>query len=371
MVRTGQGDEDAQLIPPVPATDLTYGDDDLLELGDERTLPPWTVVAGVAVLLALVVGLVALKRDGRHAGAPGPSAASSATPSESQQVQPIGTPIDLGQTSAVNVKLAAGRLFVLSSDPSRLGQVDAKSGVLKRQVAAPGSAQYLVTDPAGRFVWVVAGARVFAYDAPTLVAIGELEVTRAVIVAAVLDGELFLNTDHGIYRAGPRDSVPTSLGYSGQVLEDLAADPARHRLLGVTVGYQLLEVTARGVQLKQKLEELLPRSIAVTKAGIWAIGFGRPGGSRIARVDPDTLKLTLVGAADAEAPQGADGWAGESVIWTRFPYIESIACRDERTGAIVKSFPNTIDEVVSSRDVAYGLTGGIVVRRRPTGACPG
>src|SRR6266550_2325010 len=254
MVRTGQGDEDAQLIPPIPTTDLTYGDDDLLELGDERTLPPWTVVAGVAVLLALVVGLVALKRDGRHAGAPGPSAASSATPSESQQVQPIGTPIDLGQTSAVNVKLAAGRLFVLSSDPSRLGQVDAK--------------------------------------------IGELEVTRDVIVAAVLDGELFLNTDHGIYRAGPRDSVPTSLGYSGQVLEDLAADPARHRLLGVTVGYQLLEVTARGVQLKQKLEELLPRSIAVTKAGIWAIGFGRLGGSRIARINTETLKLTMVGAAD-------------------------------------------------------------------------
>jgi hypothetical protein len=367
MVRTGQGDDDSQLIPPVPAGDLTYGDDDLLVLGDERSLPPWSIVAGVAVLLALVIGLVSLKRDGRHAGAPGPSA----TPIESQQVQPIGTPIDLGQTSAINVKLAAGRLFVLSSDPSRLGQIDAKTGVLKLQVAAPRSAQYLVTDPAGRFVWVVAGALVFAYDAPTLVHIGTLDVTRDVIVAAVLDGELFLNTDHGIYRAGPRDSVPTTLHYSGQVLQDLAADPARHRLLGITVGYQLLEVTTRGVQLKQKLTELLPKSIAVTKAGIWAIGFGRPGGSRIARVDPDTLKLTLVGAGDGEAPQGADGWAGESVIWTRFPYLESITCRDERTGAIVRSFPNTIDEVVSTRGVVYGLTGGIIVRLPTTSACPG
>ena len=366
MARTGQGDDDAQLIPPVAATDLTYGDDDLLALGDERTLPPWSIVAGIVLLLALVIGLVALKRDGRHVtGQP------SGPPIESQQVQPIGRPIDLGQTSAVNVKLAAGRLFVLSSDPSRLGQIDAKTGVLKLQVAAPRSAQYLVTDPKGRFVWVVAGALVFAYDAPTLVHIGTLDVTRDVIVAAVLDGELFLNTDHGIYRAGPRDSVPTSLGYSGQVLEDLAADPARHRLLGITVGYQLVEVTTRGVQLKQQLEELLPRSIAVTKAGIWAIGSGRPGGSRIARVDPDTLKLTLVGAGDVEAPQGADGWAGESVIWTRFPYIESIACRDERTGAIVRSFPNTIDEVVSSRGVAYGLTGGIVVQLPVTSACPG
>ncbi len=125
MVRTGQGDDDAQLIPPVPATDLTYGDDDLLALGDERTLPPWSIVAGIVVLLALVVGLVALKRDGRHVtGQP------SGPPIESQQVQPIGRPIDLGQTSAVNVKLAAGRLFVLSSDPSRLGQIDAKTGVL-------------------------------------------------------------------------------------------------------------------------------------------------------------------------------------------------------------------------------------------------
>jgi len=370
MVRTGQGDDDAHLIPPVPAGDLTYGDDDLLALGDERTLPPWSIVAGILLLLALVIGLVALKRDGRHAAGQ-PSAVPSGTPIESQQVQPIGTPIDLGQTSAVNVKLAAGRLFVLSTDPWRLFQIDAKTGVLKRQVPAPLGADHLVADPAGRLLWLLAGARVFAYDAATLAPVGALDVSRDVVAAATLDGRLFLDTDHGIYMAGPQDSVPTSLGYSGQVLQDLSADPTRHRLLGVTVGYQLLEVTTRGVQIKQKLTELLPKSIAVTKAGIWAVGFGPVGGSRIARLDPDTLKLTPVGAGDGEAPQGADGWSGESVIWTRFPYLDSITCRDERTGAIVGSFPNTIDQVVSTRGVAYGLSGGIVVRLPTTRACPG
>src|SRR6266496_2210368 len=145
MARTGQGADDAQLIPPVAATDLTYGDDDLLALGDERTLPPWLIVAGIVVLLALVVGLVALKRDGRHAtGQP------SGTPIESQQVQPIGRPIDLGQTSAVNVKLAAGRLFVLSSDPSRLGQIDSKTDVLKPHVTVPRSPQDLLPHRQGR-----------------------------------------------------------------------------------------------------------------------------------------------------------------------------------------------------------------------------
>lgn len=371
MVRTGQGDDDAQLIPPVPATDLTYGDDDVLVVGDAPPLPPWTVVAGVAVLLALVIGLVMLKRDGRHSAAPVPSATSSAAPSPSQQVQPIGTPVELGQISAVNVKLAAGRLFVLSIEPWRLCRVNAKTGMLERQVSAPLGAQYLVADPDGRFVWVIAGARVFAYDASTLTLLGRLEVTRDVVVAATLDGQLFLNTDHGIYRAMPRDSVPTSLGYSGQVLQDLAPDPARHRLLGITVGYQLLDVTTHGVQIKQQLKTLLPRSIAVTDAGIWAVGFGQVGGSRIGRIDPGTLKLTVVGAGDGDAPQGAEGWAGESVIWTRFPYLDTITCRDARTGDMVGSFPNTIDQVVSTRGVAYGLGGGIVVRLPTTRACPG
>jgi hypothetical protein len=370
MARTGQGDDDAQLIPPVAATDLTYGDDDLLALGDERTLPPWSIVTGSFVLLALVIGLVALKWDGRHATGQ-PSGVPSGTPIESQQVQPIGTPIDLGQTSAVSVELAAGRLFVLSSDPWRLFQIDAKTGLSRRQVPAPLGSEHLVADSAGRILWVVAGARVFAYDAATLAPLGRLEISRDVVAAATLDGRLFIDTDHGIYMARPRDSVPTSLGYSGQVLQDLSADPARHRLLGVTVGYQLLEVTTRGVQIKQKLTELLPKSIAVTKAGIWAVGFGPPGGSRIARLDPDTLKLTPVGAGDGEAPQGADGWSGESVIWTRFPYLDSITCRDERTGAIVGSFPNTIDQVVSTRGMAYGLSGGIVVRLQTTRTCPG
>ena len=371
MARTGEGDDDAQLISPAPASDLTYGEDDLLVLGDERTVPAWTIVAGLVALLAIVIGLIALKQGGRHGAAPVPSAGSP-TPTESQQqAQPIGTPIDLGQTSAADLELAAGRLFVLSAEPSRLGQVNAKTGVLDRQVAAPLGAQYLVGDPAGRYVWVVAGARIFAYDAPTLAFLGKLEVTRDVIVAAVLDGELFLNTDHGIYRAGPRDSVPTSLDYSGQVLQDLAADPHRHRLLGVTVGYQLLTVTTRGVKSAGQLKELLPRSIAVTKSAIWAVGFGTVGGSRIARLNPNTMELTPVGAGDGDAPQGAEGWAGESVIWTRFPYLDSIACRDARTGAIVGTFPNTISQVVSTRGVAYGRSGGIVVRLETTRACPG
>src|SRR6266545_4802568 len=226
MVRTGQGDDDAQLIPPVPATDLTYGDDDLLALGDERTLPPWSIVAGIVLLLALVIGLVALKWDGRHATGQ-PSGVPSGTPIESQQVQPIGTPIDLGQTSAVSVELAAGRLFVLSTDPWRLCQIDAKTGLVKLQVPAPLGAEHLVADPAGRLLWVVAGARVFAYDATTLATLGRLEISRDVVAAATLDGRLFLDTDHGIYMARPRDSAPTSLGYSGQVLQDLSADPAK------------------------------------------------------------------------------------------------------------------------------------------------
>jgi hypothetical protein len=371
VTRTGEGDDDAQLIPPVPAGDLTYGDDDLLVLGDERTLPPWSIVAGVAVALAIVIGLVSLKRDGQHAAAPVASAVVSESPTQ-QQVQPIGTPIDLGQTSAVDVELAAGRLFVLCTEPSRLGQVDAKTGVLKRQVAAPLGAQYLVADPVGQLLWVIAGSRVFAYDAPTLAPLGKLEVSRDVTVAATLDGRLFLDTDHGIYVAGPRDSVAALLaGFSGQVLLDIAPDPVRHRLLAITVGYELLVVTTRGVQIVRQLKEQLPTSIAVTRAGIWAVGFGPAGGSRLARVDPRTLKFTPVGAGDPDAPQGGQGWAGESVVWTRFPYLDSITCRDSRTGAILGSFPNTIGQVVSTRGVAYGLSGGTVVQLATTRACPG
>jgi hypothetical protein len=203
MPHTTQGADDAELIPPVPAGDVRYGDDDLLTSGDQRMPPTWVIVAGVGVLLAGAIALAVGRQSGHHAAPSAPSAIASATLPTQQEAPQVSRPIGLAATSAVDIAMAGGQLYVLTEHPARLGQVDARTGRTSQQAELAVDAQHVAVDAVAQLVWVAARDRVFAYDARTLNVLGEIDMSGTVSTVAALDGRLFVDTDHGIYQAEP------------------------------------------------------------------------------------------------------------------------------------------------------------------------
>ena len=373
MARLSDGDDADLVAPGDPAAD------EVLHLGSQRTPPTWLIIAAVVVLFAGVVVIAAVKRGSHHHAALSPTrSATSASrqPIENPQLQPFGQPLDLGDTVPVDLAGAGGLLFVLTAGPPRLGQINPLSGQVNRQVAAPAGSRYVVLDHDGRHAWVLAGRDVFAYDGPTLAAVGKVHVPRPVFAVAALGDRLFMATDQGVYLTAlarePYLGLPQSLtrlpGFTRPV-QSISADPARHRLIAISQDYVLLTVDTRAAHVMRRLRG--EESIEVTGSGIWAVGFGVVGGTRIERVDPATLAVTPVDAGDSNAPQSARGWPGEGVFWINNAYTDSVACRDATSGAISAIYPGLQGPVVSTRGVAYGFRLGQVVRVRTTTACPG
>jgi hypothetical protein len=338
-------------------------------------VPSWVIVVGIGVLIGAVLVVSAVKRSDHHSAAPLPTVSSraGATP-----VAGLGPGVDLGETTAVDLAMARGLLYVLTREPARLGQVNARTGAVTRQITAPEGASHVYADQAGERVWVAADDLVFAYDGPTLASIGQVQLNRPVTSAAALDGRLYIGTDHGVYVAtaptyylGSPVTVRPLSGFSGQVVQTIAADPARHRLLAVTVNYELLEVKATGVRFVRQLRNLLPESIAVTRSAIWIIGYGDPGVSRIGRLDPKTMTITPVGSGDADAPQGASAWPGSDVFWVRNNSTDDLTCRDARTGEIAQTLSGVPGPVTSTGGAAYAVRAGVAIRLQVAALCPG
>ncbi len=377
MARAGKGD-DADLTLPTSAADDQATDDEVLALGGRGSPPSWLIALGIGVLVAGVIAIAVVRRVGHHDAVPDltplPSASSFDVP------QPIGPgeAVDLGQTQAVDLAGTSSMLLVLTSNPPRLGQIDPRTGRLNRQVEAPRGAARLVLDEAGQHAWVTAGRLVFAYDAPTLASIGQVRVPRPVFAAAALGDRLYLGTDQGVYVTGrggaPYLGLPTTTsripGFTGGV-QTISADPSRHRLIAVSQNDNLLVVHSGGVQVVRKLHGDTPEAIEVTEDGIWAVGFGDAGGTRIGRLDPVTWQITLVDAGDPDAPRTVRAWPGQGVFWVNAAYTDSVICRDARSGKVGGVFSGLDGPVVSSRGLAYGRDGDSVVRVGTTASCPG
>ena len=93
--------------------------------------------------------------------------------------------------------------------------------------------------------------------------------------------------------------------------------------------------------------------------------------TRIARLDPVSLRLVPAAAGDADAPQGASGWPGESVFWVQKEYTTGMACHDAGSGDSVAFYDDVDGPVRSVRGVIYAVSHGAVYRLPATRACPG
>jgi DNA-binding beta-propeller fold protein YncE len=354
--------------PPVvvPMTADAEGDEELVGAGFRP--PRWLVLAAIALLVAGALTALALKND-RH-----PSAAPTLSPSPTPSVirpAPQGLADLSVQDLAIN---KGGELYVLTSPPDQLVAVN-QDGLIRDRAPAPAGAQLVVANPTSDLVWVIVPQHgrsdVFIYAGSTMTRIGKVHVPATVAAAAALGDQLWMATDHGIYRGWPGRDASLVPGYTGPV-QEIVSDPLRVRLLAVSKSYDLITVDNHAAQKVLRFSRLLPKSIAVTDDGtIWLVGFGQQYGSRVGRLDPHTLGVTLINPTDLDAPRGAIGWSGGSVFWIQYADSGSIVCLDGRTGQASASYPKTGTPVVSVPGVVYATRGNSVVRLHSSSACPG
>lgn len=354
--------------PPlvVPATGEAEGDDELIAAGPR--LPRWLVLAIVGVIVAAGLTSLALKGGRHHVAAPTPAPPPSVTSPAPQTLASLSV-----QDFAIN---QGGELYVLTSPPEKLVAVD-RDLKIRGETSAPVGAQLVIANSTSDLVWVVVpqdhNSEVFVYAGSTMAAIGQLHVAATVVAADALDNQLWMATDRGIYRSWPGTEATRVPGYTGPV-RAIAADPSRFRLLAVSRSSDLITVDEHGDQSAHKVRRLttvLPHSIAVTDGGIWLVGFGQPGGSRVGRLDPQTLRVSLVNPPDFQAQRGALGWSGGSVFWIRYADTGSLVCVDGRTGQVSDTYLETDTPVVSVPGVVYAMRGTGVVRLPSPKACPG
>jgi hypothetical protein len=349
----------------VPMTAQAEGDEELIAAGPR--LPRWLVLSAIAIVAAGALTALGMKSGRHQAAAPAPT--PSPTPSV---ISPA--PQGLAGLSVQDFAIdPSGELYVLTSPPEQVVAVDRDESIRGR-APAPVGAQMVVANSANGLVWVIVPGRqrsdVFVYAGSTMTQVGQLQVPATVVAADSLEDQLFLATDRGVYRGWPGRVATRLPGYTGPV-QAIAADPSRFRLLAVSKSYDLITVAERTVRKVRRLTSLRAKSIAVTDHDIWLVGFGRPSGSRVGRLDPQTLRVTPVGGPDADAQRGALGWPGGSVFWVRYADSGSVLCLDGRTGQASDAYTETDAPVVSVPGVVYAMRGTGVVRLPSPTACPG
>jgi hypothetical protein len=328
-----------------------------------RRVPIWPIVAGIAVLAVGAVAAAITARPGHHHAAPAPTPRPSTT-----------NTVDVGAGTATDLAAGSGVIFVLTASPPALDRIEALTGRLAGRVPVPRGAGRVVVDHDGAFVWVTVGRVVLGYEAQTLAPIGQVRLPRPVFAAAPLDGRLFLATDRGIYVIGParesRVSARLLPGFDDAV-QAISSDPARGRLLAISQSGAMLIVDDRRVRVAGQVRAESVEAIEVTDVGLWTLGFGSAGGTRVQHLDPLTLKTRLVDAGNPELPPNARGWPGASVFWVNAPNTGATVCHDGRTGNVGGVFTNLDGPIVSSNGVTYGVSNATVVRISTTATCPG
>jgi hypothetical protein len=349
----------------VPMTAEAEGDEELIAAGPR--LPRWLVLVAIAVVAAGALTALAMKSARHQEAAPAPS--PTPTPSV---ISPA--PQGLAGLSVQDFAIdPSGELYVLTSPPEQVVAVNRNESIRDR-TPAPFGAQMVVANSTSGLVWVIVPGHqrsdVFVYAGSTMTAVGQLHVPATVVAADALENQLFMATDRGIYRGWPGLVATRLPGYTGPV-QTIAADPSRFRLLAVSKSYDLIKVEEHTARDVRRPTSLRAKSIAVTDDDIWLVGFGQPSGSRVGRVDPQTLGVTLVNSGDPQADRGAIAWTGGSVFWVRYADSGALVCLDGRTGQASDVYLETDSPVVSVPGVVYAVRGTGVVRLPSPTACPG
>ena len=265
------------------------------------------MVLGVAVLLLIagvVIGvLVSSHSDHRSSKAPAPTGASTTS-----------SPVAAGGPGPAPAVLLNGFVYII--DEGMLYMRGTSRFEIHQTVVGPfrepNAAYVLVADEAHRRIWVVQSVGsiwgAYEYDSATLEQISAQKVGGRVNGAAVLAGDLYVDTNYGVFRivrpdTGPRDATPLPGGRA------IAADPSRGRLLVLALDGGRTQVRAERPSAQRPdvvaHSPVFGRgSLAVVDGHIWAGGEGSRG-AVLVQLDPRTLAPVGHSRLEAEVGSGA------------------------------------------------------------------
>jgi hypothetical protein len=186
--------------------------------------------------------------------------------------------------------------------------------------------------------------------------------------AAAWDGQLWLATEHGLYRVGDASPGPVRVAAGGSTqVFSVAADPLHNRVLaGVPdssafAGVRVIAVDGSGRLLRTGAA--LPvgkESIAVVGDRIWVGGYGSGTSPRLVRLDPTTLTVAGTSQVSGQVGPGAILWPGAAVLWVRDGGDEGLSCVDPNDGSVLQQW-NAVQGPIASVEghaVAIGDEGG-------------
>lgn len=334
------------------------GQDDVLDSGNRRRLGLWIVlIAGVVVAVTIGAALTA-KRAPRH-----PAAASSS------RVSPSVTSL-IGQPSgdfAVDGHLLYFLVHesITRADISQPGFLvaDGVAPIDGLDLTTPNVTYRLVLDPAENRMWMVtlgeSPAVVIEFDLSTLAQRQRLSWPTALSAAAAVNGHLYVADQHGVLELAPGAHALVPVAALGGGYVDLAADPARSRLLllGIANGRPSVAAYAPGRPPQVAPSPIGRGNLLVVGGAIWAAGYGT-NGAVLARLDAATLRF---GAQSALATQAVGPGlelvgSGASVLWVRAPESgDQLWCVDAASGAVEQAFTFP-GPVISTPERGYRVT---------------
>lgn len=336
------------------------------------------VGAGLALVALIVVVGVTTRAPRESALPPPPTTSRRASPSPIVDTAAPGPALPLGPGEPVDLTLSSYGVLALYTSPSRLLALD-KSGAVFTEVSVPDGAVKVVYG-AGQ-IWVIAAERggsvVQAYspnffERPRRVRVVHLKF--AVTTAEAAGNVLWLGGPHGLFALSGASATATEVaGVRGRV-GAIAADTARDRILIATeLGNRKTEVAAvdlatarisrRGINLP-----LAKVSLAVTRDGIWAAGYG--GAPALVPLEPATLHPLPSPPVQDEVGSGATIWAGETVIWVGGSNsLPGLTCIGAGAGDVRGRWPGVTGRVVSAPTFAFAIDHATIVRLAISRTC--
>ena len=316
----------------VQADWLEAADDEVLDL---RPWRPSRGPAAVLVVAALVAVAVAVLTRGHGPHQP----TSAALPPAS----PVATTIAQTATIAdgsTYVALVGGQLVardfrsdrVLGS--ARLPRLDGAGEVA------------LLVDPSRDVLWAVnigAVPSTFSqYRLPDLAAVRRVTWLPLVLAAAAIAGHLYVTTSVGVADLAPESTVPQLVPGLAGAVGPIVADPARHRVIAMDLGYPTDVWTYRPGGAPQKSQSqlrLAEGTVAVAGGQIWVAGH-QDEKPVLWRLDPSSLDPVVRARLPNAFPDRAVVVAaGSRVIWLRLLNgQDGLYCMDATRGAILQTW---------------------------------
>lgn len=342
------------------------GLDDVIEFGVRRPPSRALVVVAVVLMVAGATAAIVLRHHNRGAGVASTTRPVVATVSPTGASVPVlGARVDPAVSDAVDMALAAGRLYVVSL--TSLSAVDVQTGRVVADVVVGGLQDYetgpayrLTVDEAAGQIWLLRedGARpayALEFDAQTLHRGATVPIPGTIQGSAVLHGRVYLATSGGV-RELSGTSAPLLRGVEGAA-DAIAADTVEDRLIVADAGSPTKVVALRPGAAEPAVTADLPVdkvSLAVVRGTIWAAGYGG-GAAVLDRLDSHTLRVIgSAGAVVSELSPGADVVAtGSRAFWVRAaPGDTRLWCLDGATGSVAQSWPDLPGPVASQNPPA-------------------